>query len=1639
MRRIVFVALFFTLRIAASAQHGNEWINFSSPYYKIPIGKDGIYRLTRAQLIAAGLPSFIDPKTIKIFHRGIEQSIHVEGEGDSQLNTNDFVEFYGRKNDGTQDQHLFPTPGAQPHHHYNLFSDTTAFFLTYGGNSGKRSTSSAQSTTNPVETFHWDEKLIVYHDQYSAGVDYGDIQLTTFDNGEGWMSPQILQGQSSDFVLTGITNTVPSAGLPTLEVVFTGRGPQTHTIEISAGARFIESATVNGYNTLTYETEIQWTDISPSGQFTLRIRVLGANGLPARASVGYVKLKYPQATTFDGSSEKFFTLAANPLGISSVKLQSPSSGSVVVYDVTDPNNVIRIPSATTSTVDLVVGQTASTRRLFAASNFSTPTIKQISFRQISPAAQDYVIITHPSLRKPVAGYTDPVKALGEYRALPQGGSFDTLIVNVDQLYNQFSYGETTPLAIYNFLKYLKTGKLPQYLFLIGKGLDVNYKYYRAPATFPQFKDLVPTAGYPASDMRFSAGLSGVAHVPAIATGRLSAVGPADVAAYFNKLKEFEAQPFDNLRRKNLLHLSGGLYNTEPQQFRSILEQFAKVATSYTLGGEVKAIAKQSTDIEVINVADEVNKGLNLITLFGHSSPASADFDIGLVTDPLMGYNNKGKYPALLLNGCLAGSYFLNASIFGENWTNAPDRGAIGVIAHSFYGFASYLSIYSNYFYKVAYGDSLFINKGIGDVQAEIAKRFLKDHPGSPASQSQVQQMVLLGDPALSLFGARKPDYAIVPNSVLMRSTDGSKISAFSDSLALQFIVNNYGLAKSKSIRVSVTRTLNDNTTVVYDTLVQATLYSDTLTIVLPGRIDQGFGNNNFSIKIDSDNLVDELNESNNGIEQVFFIPLSGTKNLYPNEYAIVNSSTPVISFQHTDPLSDAREFILQIDTVKTFNSLFLQEHPITATVLASKTIQLLPKDSLVYYWRTKLKAPQANENPNWEVSSFTYINNGQEGWIQHHFGQFEENFTTGLEKNSGSKRIEFEETLTNVDVIAYGAGRDELSSVKINGAEYNLYNEANNFHCRENTINLIAFNKTTTQPYAGLYFTWIELRDKFGSAALLCGREPYVINSFRANEVNQGLGGDLIQYISNISTGDSVLLFTIGDAGIATWPAAVKTKMSELGVSTEQLDQIQAGEPVVIFARKGATAGSALFHKSANAPVADQSISVKRTIIGRQSQGTMASPLIGPALKWNDFLINYNVDNINDIVNVTITGVDFLGESTVLFENIREDVSLASVDAHAFPYLKVSYTTKDEMFVTAAELKRWVLTFESAAEGLLLFDGVREKQVVSEGQSWTGNYMFVNISDKDFTDSLKVDYEITVAGTTRSTIKATRVIAPKPGDTTELSIPFLTNGHVGINDLHVNVNPRVQAENDFDNNFITLTQYLKVLVDTISPLLEVTFDGRFISQHEFVSPTPDIKLMLFDNNPFLLATDTTGMKLFVQEPCENSGCVFKPIYFSNAQLSWTPETDDSEFEVHYKPNLLVDGVYTLRVTASDVTGNTSGDKPFEISFNVSHSNSVTLASPFPNPFHDRTIFEIEITGETIPIETKLVLFNARGELVRTFNDEAFGTLHIGKNIFMWEGLNENGMPVPNGMYIFKLFVKTGEAVTEKVGKIVLVR
>lgn len=1636
MKRLLFTFFSVFLGLQAFAQYGNEWVKFNQQYYKISLAKNGLYQLNYTDLQNAGFPvSTTNPQGIQIFHRGVEQHIRVAGELDGTFNTTDYVEFYGEKNTGVSDIELYK-PSTQPHPYNNLYSDTTAYFLTVNSvQPGLRMNLFSEVNVGlPAETSHTDEKLMLLTNQYSTGIRYGApeklIQNTFFETGEGWTGALIFSGSFIDYTFTNIVNTSTASGNPVLEIQVVGREAQNYQVEISVGpstpSRVIESRSVSEFETTTISGVLNWSDIGADGKLVVRV-----SATSGRLSASYIKLTYPQTFNAAGASEKVFTLNANPGNKSYVEIQNPAANTQL-FDITDPDNVTAIDPRGAIPLTAVIDNTSTSRKILATAVFSTPPIKKVSFRNIDPSGE-YVIISNKALMKPAAPYSNAVKAYAAYRASPEGGAYDTLMVDMDQLYNQFNYGEVSPLAISRFMKYLVEQGNPKYLFLIGKGLDVAYGYHRNPSGFV-FKDLVPTAGMPASDIYFTAGLSGNGYEPAVPTGRITASTPQEVAAYLNKVKEMEAQPFDALWRKDLLHLSGGLAVGEPELFKSYLQQLEPTAKGFYLGGDVTAISKSNAGFEIFNISEHVNKGLNLVTLFGHSSPGQNDINIGFVSSPDLGYNNTGKYPMFLINGCNAGDFFATTTRYGEDWINTASKGAVGFMANTSFGYGYYLLLYSHSFYDIAYADSVFIHKGVGEIQKEVVRQTTNNNT-SIEMITQSQQMLLLGDPAVALFGANKPDYEISDTHVFAESYTAEPITAQSDSFALKIIVRNFGRAKEDTVEISVTRTLNDNSIVTYDSTFLPVLYSDTLTFNIP-REDKGFGSTTFTVTIDPLNKAAELDEDNNTAEFTMLIALNSARGLYPQGFAIVNSLTTNLVVQSANLLDEARDFVIQLDTTDTFDSPFKQEFTVNGKIVLKQINLIASVDTLAYYWRVRLAQAGPNESDQWAMTSFTYIKNGSEGWAQVHFPQYNSNETIGLVKDTEGRRLELKETVTNVSIKTFGEDHPgfvtnplfartyhpELS-VRVGGIEYHplsLIEATPPLACRKNSINLITFNKTTALPYMPVFVQYPDAR--------ACGRRPEIITNYTTSDIVTG-DRDIVAYITNVDVGDSVILFSLGSPGYASWPAAVFSKLAELGIASSQITSLQPGEPVIIFARKGSASGSAIVKRTSVVPEEAQPLFEEATVTGRYVSGEMRSSLIGPATAWEKITFVASISELPQTDQFTFDVIRILLDGTKdewLQGVTATEVDLTGLDAMQYPYLQLVFHAIDEINLTSPQLKNWVVEYTPAAEGVLTYTGPTESQSLHEGESFKNSYGFLNISEKHFSDSLLVQYTVYNKTLRTSDVRTKRIVAPLPGTETDFDLTYHTESKAGFNDVKVFVNPRVLPELYYDNNELLLPDFLKVQGDVFNPVLDVTIDGRYVMDGDYVSANPNIIIKVWDENPVTFITDTTGIKIFLKYP---DALETTPIYFNRSDVQWFPATSVSDFRVEFDPLGLSEGTYALQINAVDNNGNPSGSDPYRLTFIVLADNSIVIEKPYPNPSAGDVYFKVTLTGDQQPDTMFLEIMNANGQTVTTFTKH---DLFVGTNVLMWQRI------FPEGMYLYRMILtRGGQAVKSVNGKIIL--
>lgn len=1650
---LIFI-LVLNCSVGIAQEYPNEWINYSQKYFKISTAEGGIYRISYDDLISAGVPiTTIDPKKIQIYHRGMEHAIYVKDQNLGSFDSNDYIEFYGKKNDGTLDEELYVTPEAQPHKYHNFYSDTTAYFLTWSlSQDGKRiRTFKENNILNlPAEPYQLNEELKLETNEYAAGLIYhyqGDKNNTTylsaFDYAEGWTGTGFNKGESRDITFSNLENIIPSGPKPILEVLITGGNNLSHNVSILVGPdagnqRPLTDVNFNYWYDTLITKSLEWTDIF-NGTMTCRVSIPDF-GVADRVSISYAKLIFAEEWDQQLSEQKKYHAKPTNSNRSYLEILNVPLGAKL-YDISDEENIVDIGYNVIATgINAVIENDANGRKLLlTSSRISRPKIEAVTMRDIDPTNTDFIIVTHKSLRLPTDNYSDVPKAYASYRASSLGGNYDTLLVNIDQLYNMFSYGEYTSLALYRFCRYMAENGDPSYLFIMGKGLS-GYNLKSDDGSRNMSQDLIPTSGYPGSDILFTAGLNGTTHESGIPIGRISASTPNVLDAYLEKVKEMEAIPYNALWRKELVHLSGGENNSRQQTLRTYVNGFKAIAEGEMLGGKVETYGKKTNEpTELFNISEQVNAGKLLVTFFGHSVGSTSDIDIGYVHIPAYGYNNKGKYPMMIVNGCLAGDMYNTGYGYAEDWIGTPEKGAIGFIAHTNFGFQDKLNKYTSLFYKVAFTDSIFMKKGVGDIQKEVGKRFdigfYKE-----IGIAQIQQMALQGDPSISLFGPTKPDYEINSDNVFAKSIDGEPIDASSEAFNLGIIVRNFGATHRDSLKVSIKRTLENGTVHYLDTMLyKPVFYQDTLYYPIETLGFEGSGVNQFTITLDPAYEVDELSETNNQATKQYKIARGGTSNIFPSNYSIINKKETKLVAQSQDLLMDERTYLFELDTTELFE-LPIQQTSVQGRTLAKWTVDLfegLPdKDTLVFYWRTKFAVPRPpKEDDIWETTSFTYINKGNPGWAMTHYQQFNGTEKENVLINPEDWKWEFEQFETKISVKTFGSSHpsEDYYNVELwlNNTSYIFETETSDSVsrlCKPNSINLVAFNKSSTAPYLALGRPFILDRTN-------CGRVPQVINNMLNSEIENDPDYNIEKYIDAVDDGDYVLLFSIGNVTYQNWPASTIAKLAEIGVNATDIQSLSEGESLIILGKKGDNPGSATIVKadySNPTPAIEQKIMLDQPIIGRPTVGVIRSPRIGPASSWSKFYQKTKLSEVptTDDYSFNIYGIDNSNNEILLsdYENIKisneDSLDIQSIEPSTYPFIRLEMNLSDEVNLTPPQLSNWIVKFDGVPEGVLSFkEGQKiEGNEKKEGELHEAIFTFENVSDLAFQGSITIEYSLYNKNNRTSHIDTIMIEALNSEESIDVPLFINTMDKSGDNDLKVFANPYLQTERIYNNNYIDLPSHLTVETDNTNPIMEVTVDGEFIMDGDIVSPSPLILLRMKDENDVLYKNDTLGVHLYLNEKNETPSFEPTRISFSSPNLIWTPATPDSDFTVEYRPQNLTDGIYTLRAEAADASGNKSGAERFSVSFEIINESQITNFFPYPNPFSTRTQFVFTLTGSEIPDEIIIQIMTINGTVVREITQDEIGPIKIGNNKteYAWDGRDEYGDQLANGVYLYKV-------------------
>jgi len=876
--------------------YGNEWINYGQTYLRIGVDKEGIQKV-----LLSSLPSDFpknDPSKFQLWHRGKEVSI---------ITANDTeIQFYGVPNDGASDSLVYRPASARLNANTSLFSDQGYYFLTISDNAKRVKTVDGSSLSGEAVTFHYKSEVLKFTNQF-AGTTFGDVNAMNnsfYDLGNFWTGPTIAGKYDTN---PSVTTTEFSSAFqlkkwvnngikPKLELLVGGLSEGFHDVQVYAGKSLSEGdlRKVTGFPFAGIEgrkatVDLGSQDFTADGLGNLKLLSVSTSTLDW-FSLSYYKVTYPQLLDMQGETLGIFDFLPESVNQSRLKFTNVSVDASV-YDISDYDNPTKIQGLRSgTTIDLISKRiSGQSLKLAIASASNSVTIESKNINKVNflpvyafpafnlsqqasrPASYDYLIVSNNNLKDASIQYA-------QYRSSTSGGSNRTLVMNIRDIYDQFNYGEPSPIAIRRYVNYMLKEGIRQdkhNLLLIGHSVSFPMRLLK------EMPDEVPTFGDPGADMLLVAGLKNHGQdVPAIPVGRINAFTPADVLSYLSKVNEYEHN-VELSWRKNILHLNGGHSASEINELKTILSDLSPVVESGELGGKVQAYVKTSpNEVEKADIAPEVNKGVGMITYFGHGSQTITDLDMGYVTDASRGYNNTGKYPLMYFNGCGVGNIFSSriTQILSGNWLLTKDKGAIAIISNSY---KSYVSSSAQHL-EVLY-NSMFKNTSnftVGQVLKDVAQKVSIGNPGVYAI-ANIHQSNLLGDPALRVIRVDKPDYAIDSDeSITIYSDNGNVLIDNSTALKIGLVVTNGGrYINTENIDILTNFIYKDGFKLMKETSFPSVAYQDTLFLSIPNRKNLL----RVEVTLDPANKIQELSKNNNYSELTVDWDVAKLQSFYPTE------------------------------------------------------------------------------------------------------------------------------------------------------------------------------------------------------------------------------------------------------------------------------------------------------------------------------------------------------------------------------------------------------------------------------------------------------------------------------------------------------------------------------------------------------------------------------------------------------------------------------------------------------------------------------------------------------------------------------------------------------------------------------------
>jgi hypothetical protein len=1680
------------------------WYNPTKNYFKIYVKEKNIYRLTFEELIASGvqLGSNTSINKLEMFNNGLPVPIEVfDVNDDSLFNSGDYLQFVG-----------FP-PNATPYCTMNIYNLSNVYWFSYQSDSSGVNYhltpwfvgNYTRSYFSNLTTIHM-EKDSLYERLGYAGNDLRDVWF--WDKASS-------RNQQPYYVFNQYFESFPGWFFPDshyvrLKVAMQGMSTtsfctEDHKADIKINEREVGSISWEGQNNIVFNKRFYASPdsipIYPGNQLKVEVRGDVCTAIDDEIRINWIEFEYWRGNSAFGKYYNFKNYDLS--GINRYAIFDWEGNDMRIY-VPSKNKMMYLPDPG-SFQQFVDTMTTSTEYFLVASDYFTSVDSIVAdtpsdLRNVSNGC-DYIIITHNKF----TGIADQLAAFRQNNFPDENIPNPRIcVVDVQQIYDEYSFGLLEPKALQEFVKYAFenwVSPAPSYVVLLG---DMSYDYRALLSTSrPSFIPSIPyysqQYGQAASDNLIVA-VAGPDVAPDLAIGRLSIETVAEGEILLQKLTDY---PDDASKpwKQNVLLLASGLSLPDELQFgfndaSLFLGNTYVIPQGFSASYVFRYPSKPEHEPyqgEGPKIREEINKGAALVNYYGHGG--GYQWDLVFTNDDIFLLENGGRLPLVLSVTCYT-AHFDNQDVFGEQFNKVPGKGSIAFYGSSgltFWGVGTYIN--REFFSEMFTSRNYIVGKAIMNSKNRV--------PSSGLYATQINLLTYLGDPVLKLtlpdypdFEMKSNDISILPESPLL-----------GDSIQVKLKISNWGTVfPTDSVVVELYASLADTSYEIGR--VKRPNFPEKDSVYFTWVPDKG-GLYTLTAKVNESDIIMEEDHSDNIGTALFIIFNISEPNILTPIDGFVSTSNQ-IEFSFTDIgyyIPKALEYFIEIDTSQSFTSPFYTSGKLTP----NKSILKWNSPNLpsgIYYWRARIF--DGFDFGNWSpVRSFSIMSEPKDGYYAHGdilktFSLYNMNYieeskslvlnTEPLPARPSSRTFQGQflpgpqipdtvnlTTLTTDGTYLYSANiyfyANELTEGKsmiyrfgtgnngtVEGQNYGAFSTF-----RDTILHSIAY--LDGYLYVGIGYPHKIVRINTTTEAIdTVDVTPGLIrDNATVKKGPQYLSSDG-QYIYNLAYVDSLInpkyTVRIFDPS-ANW-SLVRPEFELFGTSFYpgftgffvHGERIYTAEYFNNYIRRHRLSDSYFEeeflatdppptnfqhyfawcwdwqHDKIYASVfryADTTVVPK---FGKfagyyvDANGTVTTKSVGPVAWWN----NLNYDFINPSPTGEYTAI-LLGQNSLtknwdtVLVNVPDSVSLLEIDADTYSYLRLKFDLLDSTFQTTQpmELRNVQFDYQPPSDVYVEREDFNFQQdSLLQGYPVTFDFKARTIGELP-ADSLNLSFFLNGLD---SLIFKPVVSVPPDSISNPVEYTIDTRGLLFENKISVYAEQK-NREYFYFNNLID--QKFFVARDSTRPIFDVKFDGQEIINNDIVSSNPTVIITLEDNSP--LPLDTTYFTIVHNN---------KPLHFYQPEINWSYAGVGSPFIITWTPtlpderNLLSPPERnTLEVLAKDASGNFFDSTSYRVTFNVYTENNITDVYNYPNPFSSNTYFTFILQGEDKPSEIEIKIFTIAGRLIRDIKLNS-SELITNFNKIYWDGKDEDGDEIGNGVYIYKMiatFPDQTKSITQKLAKV----